>query len=62
MFYDEKKDELIIRVPEKFKTDLTVCLQMNPPDFPFRYNLDYFLYIASKIVDLQSYKKLPAKT
>jgi len=46
-----------INIPKELKSDLLVCLKYNPPDFKFKYNVDYFLYIVSKITVLYSYNK-----
>jgi len=57
MRYDKGLNKLYIKIPERFITDLSGCLTKNIPNFSFKYNFDYFLYIASKIISISTYKK-----
>jgi len=57
MNIDKSKIKPIIKLPKKFKDELERCLKYNSPNFPFKYNIDYFLFIASKIIYLNSFSK-----
>lgn len=55
MIYRKKSKKLIIKVPEMYLDDIKRSLYYHPPDF--NYHLDYFLYVADKIIHISSYKK-----
>jgi hypothetical protein len=57
MINDRKNNKFFIKIPIDFISDLNFCLKNHPPKFSFAYNIDYFFYIADKIIGLYSYQK-----
>ena len=45
--------DLNISVPSSLKKDLIACLSIRKPNFIF--NIDYFLYIISKIINIPEF-------
>jgi len=54
---ESKNIKKAIEIPESFLKDLKICLDLHPPEFSFKYDLDHFLYIASKIIHIKTFKK-----
>lgn len=50
-----RDSKVIIKIPEKAKRELLILLNIKKPDFP--YNVDGFLYIISKIVNMPIYNR-----
>lgn len=50
-----KSNQVVIKIPEKLKSELLIMLDTKPPSFP--YNIDGFLYIVSKIVQIPMYNR-----
>jgi len=52
-----KTNSIQIEVPKTYLRDLKLCLDLNKPNFTFKYNFDYFVYIADKILHIKGFKK-----
>lgn len=48
-------NQVIIKIPEKLKSEILIMLNIKPPSFP--YSVDGFLYIVSKIVQIPMYNR-----